>query len=305
MCCVVEMEDVLVRAFGGRLVLPNEPLPKGDVSRSVAFFCAIKASRLGVHRKYLNELRARGATVVCYIFDAWTVPDFFNDRSRRLKSALLRQFSLAGVCDHLVIPFRDSIDSFSPDDRKLVLHLPLGVDSSLVNGMNAERPITALAYGRQPEGLTAALSVALNAPNRDGLLYHTDHMEIRSILDFHAHRRQFWKIAQNSEIALAYDPWTSHQARFPFSIVGQRWLESLAAGCVVVGKRPLTPEADEIIGWQDATIQAPDDPKEAVEFILALSRDRARLRDIRERNVDQITSRHDWKHRIEQLFRMI
>lgn len=305
MCCVVEMEDVLVRAFGGQLLSPNAPLPKGDLSTSIAFFSAIRASRLGLHRKCLNDLRARGATVVCYIFDAWTVPDFFNDRARRMKSALSSQFSLAGVCDHLAIPFQEAIDRFSPNDRKIVLHLPLGVDSSLVNGMHAERPVTALAYGRQPESLIAELSVALNGPDSDGLLYHTDHTEIRSILDFHAHRRQFWKIAQNSAIALAYDPWSTHQSRFPFSIVGQRWFECLAAGCAVVGRRPVTPEADTLIGWQDATLEAPDDPKEAVDFILDLSRDKARLQEIRERNVEHIRSQHDWTHRIEQLFRMI
>lgn len=302
MCCVVEMEDVLVRDFGGRLIDPLAPLPEGNLSNTTVMVCTLSFRTLDAARPLLTRLRMRGARVVAYVYDAWNVRPFFYNRRRRAKGALLARFRLSGLCDWLAVPFEFARQEFSETDRKQVLHLPLGVDSTLVDGMNAQRPITTLAYGRQPEALVAFLSERLNAPDSGHFLHHTDHFQIQRIHDFHAHRRHFWKLAQTSAVALAYDPRATHAQRFPQSIVGQRWFESLAAGCVVIGRRPATPEADQLLDWPEATLEAPDDPQEVLDMILSLAGDPARLREIRARNVAEIRARHDWRHRMTALF---
>lgn len=305
MCCVVEMEDVLVREFGARLFRIGSETPTGSLSNHVVFFCTIKASRIGVNKRYLDGLRDRGARVICYVFDSWALPPYFNNWKRRIKSALFPKYSVSGMCDLLVVPFAETVEQFHPKDRRNIRHIPLGVDSTLANGMNDKRPITVMAYGRQPEPIMAALSAAFNSSGNETLMYHTDHTHIAGIHDYYTHRRQFWKTAQSSAIALAYDPRVTHPNRFPHSVVGQRWFESLAAGCVVVGRRPSAPEAEDLLDWRDATLEAPEDPQEVAEFLLDLSNDKARLAEVRERNIENIRARHDWRHRFASILSMV
>jgi hypothetical protein len=145
----------------------------------------------------------------------------------------------------------------------------------------------------------------MNYPGSPFFVHHTDHMHIERIHNYIAHRRHFWKIAENSAVALAYDPNKTNPDRFPYPIIGQRWFESLAAGCAVVGTRPQTAEAGHLLDWEDATIEAPDSPEETLALVLALANDRARLRDIRERNVENIRRRHDWRVRFREFFEKI
>ena len=108
----------------------------------------------------------------------------------------------------------------------------------------------------------------------------------------------FWKMAQSSLIALAYDPKITSPQRVPMSIVGQRWFESLAAGCVVAGARPATDEADELLDWPEATIELAEAPEEALAQLYALCAEPRKLATIRERNVEHVRARHDWRHRL-------
>ena len=297
MCCAVELEEVLVRNFDGQLVaLPD--VPRNGLARTVVFVAAINFGELQEAWHNLRKLRDSGARIVAYVFDSWNVREFFYNPRRRLRLYLQPTLALREVCDLLLVPFATSAEAFETGDRAIVRHVPLAVDSTLVNGLSAERSITLNAYGRQPEALIDYLSQSLNRPDSMTAMHHTNHFLISGITDMYAHRRQFWKIAQMSAIALAYDPRLTHPARFPVSIVGQRWFECLAAGCVVMGRRPQTPEADQLLDWPDATIELPEEFPDVVEAILALAGDTARLAMIRERNVAQIRARHDWLHRL-------
>jgi hypothetical protein len=56
--------------------------------------------------------------------------------------------------------------------------------------------------------------------------------------------------------------------------VTSRWLESLGAGCLVVGKRPPGTVAQDMFPWPDALVELPDDPTRAVEFNASLLSER-------------------------------
>ena len=297
MCCVIEMEDAIAHHFGGDLVKPQQLIGQ-NVAGAVVFMGLLSYHSMEKHLRTLADLKQRGAIIVLYVFDAWKVRETFYSLRTKVRSRVFVHAKLSNVCDHLLVPFEFCKADFEPQEQACVTVVPMGVDSTRVNGLNPARPITLLAYGRQPETLSAYLSQRLNDPATDTVMHHTDHYSIRSIDDFYAHRRHFWKLAQSSAVALAYDPRATHPERFSHSIVGQRWFECLAAGCAVMGRRPVAPDADRLLDWQDATIELPDDPVAAEAAILELARDTNRLAEIRERNVANIKARHEWHHRL-------
>jgi hypothetical protein len=101
-------------------------------------------------------------------------------------------------------------------------------------------------------------------------------------------------------ITLAYDlkRVDPGNRQFPYSLVAQRWFEGLAAGCVVVGYRPNCPEADELLNWQDATLECPEDPEQFLQFIDELVIDPGRVAAIRQANFQNMLQAHDWGYRV-------
>jgi Glycosyl transferases group 1 len=92
---------------------------------------------------------------------------------------------------------------------------------------------------------------------------------------------------------------------FPHPFVTLRWFQCGAAGCAIVGKRPTTPLADELLAWEDATIELPDDPQACLEFVEALLQDWNRLNRIHTRNYLENLARHDWRLRIKDVFEIL
>jgi hypothetical protein len=301
MCCVVELEDSLKDQFEAEMIfLPN--IPKGPLSNKIVYFAALHFGQVDLLAKMFAKMRCRGATVIVHVFDTWNASEFYHARRRRLKESFASYFKITNFCDRMLIPFREDIGQFDPKVKRQLVHVPFGIDSSLTDGFNDYRPINVLGYGRQPDEIIHILSQRLNQPSSRTMFYHTGHMQISGISDYTMHRRHFWRVAESSAVALAFDPQRSHPRRFPHSIVGQRWFESLAAGCVIAGWRPTTPEADELLNWQHATIEVSHDPKEAVNHILDLTRDTRFLTEIRERNVTEVRAKHDWRHRSQIMF---
>jgi hypothetical protein len=142
----------------------------------------------------------------------------------------------------------------------------------------------------------------MNDPLSPFIFHHSDHLSIDQVLDSKLHRLHFWKLAQSSDIALTFDARITSPHRVPISIVGQRFYESLAAGCVLAGSRPETDEWSELFDWKDSLIELPHDCSEAVEELITILADRNRVASIRERNLKEVQARHDWRHRIPHIF---
>jgi glycosyltransferase involved in cell wall biosynthesis len=84
-----------------------------------------------------------------------------------------------------------------------------------------------------------------------------------------------------------------------------RWFEAGASGCVIVGKRPSTPLVDDLLDWENSTIELPSDGEEAVEKIKELLKRPDRLGEISKRNYQQKLRRHDWRWRIKQMLELL
>jgi hypothetical protein len=112
------------------------------------------------------------------------------------------------------------------------------------------------------------------------------------------------KLLQRSKISLAFhlmiEP-TADRPRSP-GFVTSRWFESLASGCIVVGKRPLGSMADELFCWPNALIELPDEPDKAVAMIQDLATDARFIETTRQRNVVEMCDRHDWRYRVRDIY---
>jgi Glycosyl transferases group 1 len=298
MCCLVELENVILKDFAGELYcLPSVP----DVRGTTVLCTLMNFHQLKSVEPALARIKQAGNRVILYVFDCWDVCSLYGKR-RLLHDLAKPWLRIDRIVDRLCLPFGEALDVLKPEHRAISRHVPLAVDTSLVNGLNKLRPISVLGYGRQPPELSRALAESMNDPSSPFIYHHTDHLSIEQINDQRLHRMHFWKLAQSSQIALTYDAKVTSPWRTPFSVVGQRFYESLAAGCVLAGKRPTTKEADELLDWPEAIIDLPDGASDAVDALRDLHSDPRRIARIRERNVEEVQARHDWRHRIPMMF---
>lgn len=137
---------------------------------------------------------------------------------------------------------------------------------------------------------------------------HSPHLYLHSPLGnltgptVHLERGMLFKLLHRSRLALAFHLFVEPQGQRPRSMmVTSRWLESLLSGCVVVGKRPVSMMADEMLCWPEATVELADDPHEAGDQLQHLLAHDDDLKAARMRNVREVLLRHDWRHRIADL----
>jgi hypothetical protein len=78
---------------------------------------------------------------------------------------------------------------------------------------------------------------------------------------------------------------------------GSRYIEGLAAGCVLLGSQKSTPAFDMFLGWEDAVIEMPFECANVPEILRSLDLQADRLREISTGNVRQSLEGHDHAHR--------
>ena len=107
-----------------------------------------------------------------------------------------------------------------------------------------------------------------------------------------------------SKVSLAFDqnyaPNRNHAPRA--SHVGPRWFEILASGAAVAGRAPGCAETARLFDWEDATIELADSAATAVEQVVELVEDHDRLTRISRGNLRNMNQKHDWRHRLLQIF---
>ena len=302
MCCVVEFEDVIARYYGAEYHMLSSNTSV-DCDSKLVFIVILNFAQMRKIDRVLAKLRKQGKIVVLYLFDAWLnhgkLPIY-----RKLQNLVSPKYLFSRNYDLLCIPFQRTVHMLQSYTDAKVMHVPLAVDTSRCTGSRLDRPITFLAYGRQPKQLMNKMSTMANMPNSMHLLYHTDHMVISEIKDYYAHRRMFWSISERAIFSFAFDSYNPHQkqkSRFAFSFVGQRWFEAMSAGCVVVGRRPTCPEADQLFDWPDSTLDLDNDPEAASSQLVDWLGDRDRLRSIGLRNAAEVRRKHDWVNRLDRM----
>ncbi|HJV63984.1 MAG TPA: glycosyltransferase [Albitalea sp.] len=300
--CVNEFEDVLAETLNARIVSPMGPSDDAEFVRRAGasadlFVVALTMSHLVETLRRARGWRTRFNRVWGYVFDsALPAAELHRSALRRRVSGFSR--TVASL-DHLFLSCRPAVGMAADCYPIPVSYVPLAADVKRFGSMQPLRAITVNAYGRQHPDHLARLANTYNHNGSNRCLYYTSHLSEITVHDMVGHRALFWKMLSMSCIALAYDIMRVKGGRdMPFSFVGQRWFESLAAGCVVVGYRPDCVEADELLNWQDATIDCPEDTEQFMALIDDLLCDQARLDAARVSNYRNMAAAHDWSHRV-------
>ncbi len=186
-----------------------------------------------------------------------------------------------------------------------VTYLPYGVDA-----------IKFCPYPQRPTRFIDVLSVGgrasmthnalLDMAKDGGILYIYDTLKDLAVYDVEEHRLQLSNLAKRSRYfivnpgSIDEPEKTGGQLEF-----GPRYFEGLAAGTILLGDQPKGNEAfDRIFNWPDAVIHVPYGSGNIREVMLDLDNNLIRQEKIRNHNISESLSRHDWAHRWESVLKL-
>lgn len=177
-----------------------------------------------------------------------------------------------------------------------------GFDCLKWSSVDNSRSIDLIGFGRQSAKYHEAFQSSFHRHDSPILYLHSPIGKVEGA-DVWVERPMLLKLLQRSKLSLAFHLGVEPPLSRPYdaSFVTSRWFESLSCGCLVVGKRPPGSMAEEMLPWQDATIELPDDTRRAVEFIANLAEDVTFQQQVRQRNVAEMRRRHDWRYRIRDI----
>lgn len=167
----------------------------------------------------------------------------------------------------------------------------------------SERYIDIFGMGRLPKSTHDLLRNKFHNFDSPGIYLHSPlgNLVGDAVL---SERAMLYKILHVTKISLAFHMYCNPEMDRPKSMmVTSRWLESLIAGAIVVGKKPVSKMADDMLCWDDVTFELPDEESDHLPFILSvlnMHRDDAQI--IRRRNVINTIKFHDIGLRFLSLF---
>jgi hypothetical protein len=209
------------------------------------------------------------------------------------------------------VRYYDHIFSTTQEGADLV-RTKFGIPSSILRqgfdclnwaNLDSGRCIDLIGFGRQPSSFHLEFQRSFHT-SRSNLLYLHSPLGNLSGTAVWDERPMILKLMQRSKLSLAFHLLVEPRGNRPraASFVTSRWFESLATGCVVVGKRPLGQMAVDLFPWTDALIELPDIPSEAADIIKTMASNKSFLHRTRTRNVIEMCCRHDWRYRIRDIY---
>ncbi|MEG4044207.1 glycosyltransferase [Microcoleus sp. Pol17_C1] len=245
----------------------------------------------------IPKWRERFDVVVAYIFDSWA-PEIYSKNVYHL--------------DHLFVALPEIIDELKKRFGIPVSLIPFAADVLAQGSCQLKRSIDLTSFGRIPSHYDTVFLNKFNQPGSEQIYYKSTPRTAEEFpkLPYEMRRDEpdtllLFHILRHSKLTLAFDTLYPGMRRFPYSFITLRWFYGAATGGAIVGKRPTTHLMDELMNWEDATIELPDDPHKSVEFINELLQDEGRLNSIYKRNYVESLARHDWRHRIQSMLEAV
>ena len=245
----------------------------------------------------IPKWRERFDVVIAYICDSWA-PEIYSKNVYHL--------------DHLFVAVPENIDELKQSFGIPVSLIPFAADVLVQGSCQLKRSIDLTSFGRIPSQYDTVFSNKFNQPGSEQIYYKSTPRTAEEFpkLPYQMRRDEpdtllLFHILRHSKLTLAFDTLYPGMRQFPYSFITLRWFYGTATGGAIVGKRPTTPLMDELMNWEDATIELPDDPQKSFEFINELLQDEVRLNSIYKRNYVESLARHDWRHRIQSMLEAV
>lgn len=163
------------------------------------------------------------------------------------------------------------------------------------------RDIDIIGYGRTPRSYHNAFADHFHDAACQPLYLHSPLGHVTGN-EVRRERAMLFKLLHRTRVSLAFHLYVEPEGNRPRSMmVTSRWLESLLAGCIVAGKRPVSRMADEMLFWNDATVELTDEPAQAVQELMHILEHNDDLQDQRRSNTRHVIEHHDWRYRIEAM----
>ena len=313
--CVYEFQQVICKSFNCRQIeLTNSQHSKKELAADdtqfletceFVFIVSINIHAVAAVLRASGKCLTKVKQIIIYVFDPFIHKDRIHWDNYWLR--MLPSYRMLASMKNatLFMPVHPIEGRLKELLRMDVHFMPIGVDLCQLEMKNSsiERVIDVNAYGRQPLDM---LSCLRNRAPAEFVLYWTMHTQLGACYDVRGQRDLFWRLLQMSKIALAYDPMQCDPSnRFnnlPF--VPQRLFESLAAGCVVVGKRPTADEFHSLLGWENSCIELDGDWNSQADQVIELVKNTQFLNETRKKNLEMIKA-HDWRLRLKEMTRIL
>jgi Glycosyl transferases group 1 len=211
--------------------------------------------------------------------------------------------AIAPHLDHLFVIDADLAEQVNQQQLVSTHFLPLAtnmVDSKLRQGY---RGIDLLSYGRRDEAFHRQLLQHLRSSDQS-LFYHYSTLSHAQAMNQDEHTFLQSQILSHSKVSLCFD--ASSQKRFyGRSPLLYRWFEAWAHGCAVVGQRPTGRGVRSLMNWENSVLDLPESPRDWIPFVQSLLADEAGLAAISRRNYNESLRRHDWRYRLQDMWKIL
>lgn len=205
--------------------------------------------------------------------------------------------------DHIFMFVRGALPMVQDITGVPCSYLPMGVDADIFTPQVPAPPrcVDVLSYGRRDSATHQQLrSAALTGQ----LFYSYDTVDVPyQVFDHGEHRQSLAAVLQRSRYSVVFKV-NEDAVRLARTggedVLTARYFESAAAGAVMLGSAPVTPDFADCFDWPDAVVEATPGTRghaDVLARIEVLDRDTSRLQAIRSAGMTATLRRHDWAHR--------
>ncbi|XPM60490.2 MAG: glycosyltransferase [Leptolyngbya sp. IPPAS B-1204] len=207
--------------------------------------------------------------------------------------------TIATWLDHLFVISQELATEISQISSISTTFLPLGANTTKSYASGTHRWIDIISYGRGNEAVHRCLQAHFNQGSTERMYFHST-FTTGEVENPREHITLMRKLLSRSKISLCFE--ASHLSRFNgHSPLLYRWFEAWAAGCTIVGKQPFEQGVQELMDWENSTIEIPDSPTDWIPFFESLLADETTLALNARRNQQECMLRHDWLYRIKTM----
>ncbi len=220
-----------------------------------------------------------------YFFDIW--PNFFNETEKFLSNSSLNQAFLSS---------RYATEFFSKKGFKNVTWVPEGVSSHEYTYLSySEKDIDVLELGRKHQSVHNKI---LGPLMKSGKLHLYEKVFGQSVF---VGKESFIAGMARSKISICFPKNETHpDVAGPVSTMTNRYLQSMASKCLVVGSAP--DEMKQLFGYSPVVHLNSKNPGEHLLDILDHYED---YEELVEKNYNNVIENHTWKNRWDEIFKII